>query len=505
MQQLDKPNEHEKRNEANTTQHKLVRETDDPRTSPDPALALEQLLAEAFATFDEPPATTHLVEQTHQTHLKLEDNDEDGLVLEDNDDGELQLEDNYDSDGLVLEENDEEDGLVLEANIADPSTRANLSRSTAQSDATANDTAVLHSFGGLELAAVAASVTAPAASSTDVPVELKFARLNVRTALMLYRNEHQTHTQGAPTSNVSFDELTGSLNGSGIQLASCVTALDNIHDRSIPPTTSRDMPPDISKFHAQVNESASAQRNPKLVHDAQRVSTSTAFGAAIIESRATNDASPSLSTTATANGAATIPSAAVTAAASATALTTSVTSLIAAGPDRGNIQSDLAAHSLPASAMATECGPPTTGLGGIDVCSNQPYSPHLETAPHASPDTSLSVDQPITTGMHHLEPSLDTPIRKHHLEPSIDTATGMHHLEPSLNLDIDSLQSPYLRAMAQAARAAGVHVSACTYDPAMPHPASAVWYLPVTNGMHHPSTASAAGVPPPMYEANSIH
>ena len=469
MQQLDKPNEHEKRNEANTTQHKLVRETDDPRTSPDPALALEQLLAEAFATFDEPPATTHLMVQTHQT--QLEDNDEDGLVLEDNDDGELQLEDNYDSDGLVLEENDEEDGLVLEANIADPSTRANLSRSTAQSDATANDTAVLHSFGGLELAAVAASVTAPAASSTDVPVELRFARLNVRTALMLYRNEHQTQTQGAPTSNVSLDEMTGSLHGSGIQLASCVTALHNIHDRSIPPTTSRDMPPDISKFHAQVNESASAQRNPKLVHDVQRVGTSTAFGAAIIESRATNDASPSLSTTATANGAATIPSAAVT------------------------------------------------------------YSPHLETAPHASPDTSLSVDQPITTGMHHLEPSLDTPIRMHHmepsidtttgmhhlepsldtpirmhhLEPSIDTTTGMHHLEPSLNLDIDSLQSPYLQAMAQAARAAGVHVSACTYDPAMPHPASAVWYLPVTNGMHHPSTASAAGVPPPMYEANSIH
>ena len=443
MQQLDKPNEHEKRNEANTTQHKLVRETDDPRTSPDPALALEHLLAEAFATFDEPPATTHLMVQTHQT--QLEDNDEDGLVLEDNDDGELQLEDNDDSDGLVLEDNDEEDELELEANDADPSTRANLSRSTAQSDATANDTAVLHSFGGLELAAVAASVTAPAASSTDVPVELRFARLNVRTALMLYRNEHQTHTQGAPTSNVSFDELTGSLNGSGIQLASCVTALDNIHDRSIPPTTSRDMPPDISKFHAQVNESASAQRNPKLVHDAQRVSTSTAFGAAIIASRATNDASPSLSTTATANGAATIPSAAVT------------------------------------------------------------YSPHLETAPHASPDTSLSVDQPITTGMHHLEPSLDTPIRMHHMEPSIDTTTGMHHLEPSLNLDIDSLQSPYLRAMAQAARAAGVHVSACTYDPAMLHPASAVWYLPVINGMHHPSTASAAGVPPPMYEANSIH
>ena len=293
---------------------------------------------------------------------------------------------------------------------------------------------------------VAASVTAPAASSTDVPVELRFALLyDVRTALMLYRNEHQTQTQGAPTSNVSLDKLTGSLNGSGIQLASCVTALDNIHDRSIPPTTSRDMPPDISKIHAQVNESASAQRNPTFVHDVQRIGTSTAFGAAIMEGRATNDASPSLSTTATANGAATIPSAAVT------------------------------------------------------------YSPHLETAPHASPDTSLSVDQPITTGMHHLEPSLDTPIRMHHLEPSIDTTTGMHHLEPSLNLDIDSLQSPYLRAMAQAARAAGVHVSACTYDPAMPHPASEVWYLPVTNGMHHPSTASAAGVPPPMYEANSIH
>eukprot|EP00966_Prymnesium_polylepis_P062063 1440207-Prymnesium_polylepis.1 len=44
----------------------------------------------------------------------------------------------------------------------------------------------------------------------------------------------------------------------------------------------------------------------------RRVSTSTAFGAAIIESRATNGASPSLSTTTTANGAATIPSAAVT-------------------------------------------------------------------------------------------------------------------------------------------------------------------------------------------------
>ena len=68
MQQLDEPNEHEKRNEANTTPHKLARETDDPRTSPDPALALEHLLAEAFATFDEPPATTHLVVQTHQTH-----------------------------------------------------------------------------------------------------------------------------------------------------------------------------------------------------------------------------------------------------------------------------------------------------------------------------------------------------------------------------------------------------------------------------------------------------
>ena len=123
--------------------------------------------------------------------LKLEDNDEDGLVLEDNDDGELQLEDNDDSDGLALEDNDEEDGLELEANDADPSTRANLNRSTAQGDATANDTAVLHSFGGLELAAVAASVTAPAASSTDVPVELRFALLyDVRTALMLYRNEH---------------------------------------------------------------------------------------------------------------------------------------------------------------------------------------------------------------------------------------------------------------------------------------------------------------------------
>ena len=45
--------------------------------------------------------------------------------------------------------------------------------------------------------------------------------------------------------------------------------------------------------------------------------------------------------------------------------------------------------------MATECGPPTTGLGGIDVnsralCSNQPYSPHLETAPDASPVTRRS-------------------------------------------------------------------------------------------------------------------
>ena len=391
MQQPNKPNEHEKRNEANKTPHKLVRETDDPRASPDPALALERLLAEAFDTFDEPLAATleDNNEYDDEDSLKLEDNDEDSLVLEDNDDGELQLEDNDDSDGLVLEHNDEEDGLELAANDADPSTRAYRNRSTAQGDAAANDTAVLHSFGGLELAAVAASVTAPAASSTDVPVELRFARLNVRTAMMLYRNEHQTQTQGAPTSNVSLDEMTGSLNGSGIQLASCVTALHNIHDRSIPPTTSRDMPPDISKFHAQVNESASAQRNPKLVHDVQRVGTSTAFGAAIIESRATNDASPSLSTTATANGAATIPSAAVT------------------------------------------------------------YSPHLETAPHASPDTSLSVDQPITTGMHHLEPSLDTPIRMHHLEPSIDTTTGMHHLEPSLNLDIDSLQSPYLRAMAQ--------------------------------------------------------
>jgi hypothetical protein len=45
QQQLDEPNEHEKGNEANATPHKLARETDDPRTSPAPALALEHLLA----------------------------------------------------------------------------------------------------------------------------------------------------------------------------------------------------------------------------------------------------------------------------------------------------------------------------------------------------------------------------------------------------------------------------------------------------------------------------
>eukprot|EP00966_Prymnesium_polylepis_P107958 2500186-Prymnesium_polylepis.1 len=80
----------------------------------------------------------------------------------------------------------------------------------------------------------------------------------------------------------------------------------------------------------------------------------------------------------------------------------------------------------------------------------------------------------------------------------------MHHLEPSsLDLDIDSLQSPYLQAIAQAARAAGVHVSGCTYDPAMLHPASvvpsrqqcgtfppAVWYLPDIDSFCRWSSAS---------------
>eukprot|EP00966_Prymnesium_polylepis_P256291 5920671-Prymnesium_polylepis.1 len=51
----------------------------------------------------------------------------------------------------------------------DPSAHANLNRSTAQGDAAAHGTAVLHSLGRLELPAVAASVTAPAASSTAVP------------------------------------------------------------------------------------------------------------------------------------------------------------------------------------------------------------------------------------------------------------------------------------------------------------------------------------------------
>eukprot|EP00966_Prymnesium_polylepis_P024302 559611-Prymnesium_polylepis.1 len=76
----------------------------------------------------------------------------------------------------------------------DPSSDANLNRSTAQGDAAAHGTAVLHSLGGLELAAVAAS-------STAVPVELRFVLLyDVRTALILYRNE-KTQIQGATTSS----------------------------------------------------------------------------------------------------------------------------------------------------------------------------------------------------------------------------------------------------------------------------------------------------------------
>ena len=151
MQQLDEPNEHEKHNEANTTPHKLARETDDPRTSPDPALALEHLLAEAFATFDEPPATTHLVVQTHQTHGGAS--------------AQPQLASPVAAIAPLLEMAWRNPvrfagrlalwrlrkAMPSQPAPTDPSTRANLNRSTAHSDATANDTAVLHSFGGLEL------------------------------------------------------------------------------------------------------------------------------------------------------------------------------------------------------------------------------------------------------------------------------------------------------------------------------------------------------------------
>eukprot|EP00966_Prymnesium_polylepis_P103301 2392428-Prymnesium_polylepis.1 len=51
-------------------------------------------------------------------------------------------------------------------------------------------------------------------------------------------------------------------------------ALDSNFNHSIPPTPSRDMPPDASKFHAHVNESiahASAHRNPKSIYDVKHV------------------------------------------------------------------------------------------------------------------------------------------------------------------------------------------------------------------------------------------
>eukprot|EP00966_Prymnesium_polylepis_P234973 5434865-Prymnesium_polylepis.1 len=60
MQQLDVPNEHAERNEANAETQRLARGSDDPRVPPAPAPALERLFAEAFETFDEPPATTRL-------------------------------------------------------------------------------------------------------------------------------------------------------------------------------------------------------------------------------------------------------------------------------------------------------------------------------------------------------------------------------------------------------------------------------------------------------------
>ena len=152
----------------------------------------------------------------------------------------------------------------------------------------------------------------------------------------------------------------------------------------------------------------------------------------------------------------------------------------------GPPKSSQLAPNQPHARCRLEYGPPTTGLGGIDVRRNQPFSPHLETAPDASPGMSLSMSQPITTGMHHLEPSLELDIDSlqspylRAMAPSDQPiTTGMHHLEPSLELDIDSLQSPYLRAMAQAARAAGIHVSAYKYNPAVLHPASEVWYLPL--------------------------
>eukprot|EP00966_Prymnesium_polylepis_P048489 1122840-Prymnesium_polylepis.1 len=67
----------------------------------------------------------------------------------------------------------------------------------------------------------------------------------------------------------------------------------------------------------------------------------------------------------------------------------------------------LIAERAAASATEIEYGPPTTGLGGTGVCSNQPFSSYmyLETAPDASPATimaPLGVDQPLTTGVHHL-------------------------------------------------------------------------------------------------------
>ena len=68
MQQLDVPNERAEHNEANTETQKLARGSDNPHVPPAPAPALEHLFAEAFETFDEPPATTRLEVQTHQTH-----------------------------------------------------------------------------------------------------------------------------------------------------------------------------------------------------------------------------------------------------------------------------------------------------------------------------------------------------------------------------------------------------------------------------------------------------
>ena len=127
------------------------------------------------------------------------------------------------------------------------------------------------------------------------------------------------------------------------------------------------------------------------------------------------------------------------------------------------------ATNQPHARCRLEYGPPTTGLGGTDVSDG---IPHLQ-------------QESFTTGMHHLEPSLtaehastDVSDSMPHLQQEPFT-TGMHHLEPSPDLDIDSLQSPYLRAMAQAARAAGIHVSAYQYNPAVLHPPAEVWYLPL--------------------------